>query len=170
MAPAVALRDERESDEAFVAALYAGSRAGEMALVPWPDDQKAAFLRMQFALQRTHYRTQYADAAFSIVLDGDAPIGRLYVQRGPADIRLIEITLLPDWRRRGIGGTPVRDLLDEAVVHGKRVVLHVQRENPARRLYERFGFQPVADVGIYDRLEWSADTAPPESDKAQQAG
>jgi ribosomal protein S18 acetylase RimI-like enzyme len=170
MAPAITLRDEQESDEAFVAALYAGSRAREMALVPWPEAQKAAFLRMQFALQRTHYRTHYSYAAFSIVLDRDTPIGRFYVQRGPAEIRLIEITLVPDWRRRGIGGALVRDLLDEAAVHGKRVVLHVERENPARCLYERMGFRPVADVGIYDRLEWSADLAAAESDQAEQPG
>jgi ribosomal protein S18 acetylase RimI-like enzyme len=170
MPPAVGLRDEQDSDEAFVAALYAGSRAGEMARVPWPQAQKAAFLRMQFALQRTHYRTHYADATFSIVLDGDVPIGRLYVQRGAAEIRLIEITLAPDWRGRGIGAALVRHLLDEAAGHGRRVVLHVERENPARRLYELLGFRPVADVGIYDRLEWSADAAPAESDQTHQPG
>jgi ribosomal protein S18 acetylase RimI-like enzyme len=170
MLPAIGLRGEQDADEAFVAALYAGSRADEMARVPWPEPEKAAFLRMQFALQRTHYRTHYRDATFSVVLGGEVPIGRLYVQRAPEEIRLIEITLLPAWRGRGIGGDLVRDLLDEAAAHGKRVVLHAERNNPARRLYLRLGFQPVADVGLYDRLEWSAGSAPAKSDQAKQPG
>jgi ribosomal protein S18 acetylase RimI-like enzyme len=33
------------------------------------------------------------------------------------------------------------------------VRIHVEQTNPARRLYERLGFVPVADHGIYQLLE-----------------
>ena len=168
MAPAVALRDEQESDETFVAALYAGSPAGEMALVPWPEAQKAAFLRMQFALQRTHYRTHYADAAFSIVLVGDTPIGRLYVQRGPddpvdRDHACTGLARARRWGRPGAGpagrgGDPRQ----------ARLCFMSSAKTPPGA-YTSDWDSPVADVGIYDRLEWSADVAPAENTD-QQAG
>lgn len=36
-----------ESDETFLIELYASTRAGEMAIVPWDTEQKQAFLQIQ---------------------------------------------------------------------------------------------------------------------------
>lgn len=170
MPPAVALRDEQDADEAFVAALFAASRADEMARVPWPEPEKARFLRGQFALQRRHYRTHYDNAIFSIVLADGVPIGRFYVQRGAAGIVLMEITLLPDWQKRGIGSALLRGLLDEAAALGKPVALHVAQTNPARGWYLRLGFRMAATVGVYDRLEWSGAPAPAHPNHAEHPG
>ena len=53
--------------------------------------------------------------------------------------------VLPTWRRQGVGGRLLLDLLELAVDLGARVVtLEVRLSNaPARRLYQRFGFRPV---------------------------
>jgi len=61
---------------------------------------------------------------------------------------------LPDHRGAGIGGAILRSLLAEAAAAGKPVRIHVERLNPARRLYERLGFLPVADKGVYVMMEW----------------
>ena len=37
---------------------------------------------------------------------------------------------------------------------GKPVRMHVERFNPARRLYGRLGFREIADKGVYLLLEW----------------
>jgi len=102
------------------------------------------------------------------VLADGVPVGRLYVQRGPAGIVLMDITLLAHWRGRGIGGALLRSLLEEAASSGQRVILHAERHNPARRLYHRLGFRPVATVGLHDRLEWSAGLPPAQSRQAEQ--
>lgn len=161
MQPAIGLRDEQDSDEAFVAALYAGSRADEMARVPWPEPETAAFLRMQFALQRIHYRTHFADATFSIVVNGDVPIGRLYVQRAPDEIRLIEITLLPEWRGHGIGGALVQDLLNEGGARQARGVA-CRAEQPSSTLIPAAGIpagrgcRALRPAGMVSRLRAGA--------------
>jgi ribosomal protein S18 acetylase RimI-like enzyme len=71
------------------------------------------------------------------------------------EIRLVDIALLPEHRGRGIGGALLRGLLDEGAVSGRRVSMHVERSNPALRLYERLGFERVKDDGIYWLMEWS---------------
>jgi len=122
--------------------------------VPWSADEKASFLRMQFDAQHTWYREQYAGAAFDVVLVEGEPVGRLYVHRGETEIRIVDIALLPLHRRGGIGSSLLRDLFAEADAAGKRVTIHVERMNPALRLYERLGFSVAEDEGgVYLFLE-----------------
>lgn len=142
------LRPERPEDDEFLLGLYASTRAEEMSLTNWNADQKREFLRWQFDLQRKHYRLHYADAAFDVVLLESVPIGRMYVLRQAHDIRLMDISLLPEFRRRGIGGRLVQDLLGEAARTHTPVTLHVEPYNPAVRLYERLGFTVIEERGI----------------------
>ena len=44
-----------------------------------------------------------------------------------------------------------------AAAAGKSVTIHVERMNPALRLYERLGFRLVEDKGVYLFLSWSGD-------------
>ena len=44
-----------------------------------------------------------------------------------------------------------------AAAGGKSVTIHVERMNPALRLYERLGFRLVEDKGVYLFLSWGAD-------------
>ena len=148
------LRREEPQDERFLIALYASTREAELARVPWTEAQKAEFLRSQFALQRAHYRTYYPDADFCIIETDGRSIGRLYVHRSAQEIRLMDIALLPIWRRRGIGGALLQALLQEAKAAKLPVTLHVEPGNPARRLYLRAGFRPAAELGFYERLVW----------------
>ena len=39
---------------------------------------------------------------------------------------------------------------------GRLLRIHVERFNPALRLYERLGFHPIADRGVYLFMEWGA--------------
>jgi ribosomal protein S18 acetylase RimI-like enzyme len=133
--------------------VYASTRAEELAVAPWDDAQKDAFLRSQFEAQDAWYREHYADASFDVIVVDGEPAGRLYVHRGDREIRIVDIALLPEHRGIGIGTTLLRDLLAEADAAGKRVTIHVERFNPARRLYERLGFSIAEDRGIYLFLE-----------------
>ena len=122
-------------------------------MVPWSEGEKAAFLRMQFDAQHTWYREQYAGATFDVVLVEGEPVGRLYVHRGETEIRIVDIALLPLHRGGGIGSSLLHDLFAEADAAGKSVTIHVERLNPALRLYERLGFSLSEDKGVYLLLE-----------------
>jgi len=155
----VSFRPELPEDEAFLEKLYASTRAGEMAVTGWDAAQQEAFLRQQFQFQTTHYRKHYGDASFRIILRNDAPIGRLYVHFGAQEIRLMDIALLPEHRGAGLGGSILENLLREAAQLGKTVTLHVERFNPALRLYQRLGFRVIEDQQINFYMEWRPPAA-----------
>jgi ribosomal protein S18 acetylase RimI-like enzyme len=168
---AISLRPEQPEDDEFLFRLYAGTRAAEMALAPWSEPRKEAFLRSQFQLQRTHYRRYYAEARFDVIQDGEEPIGRQYVFRAAGEIRLMDIALVPERRNQGLGEALIRQLLAEAGASGRSVTLHVELDNPAQRLYRRLGFREAEVNGPYVRMEWrpgsAAPQAPPDHHRAQ---
>ena len=148
------LRPATPEDEQFLRAVYAATRADELALVQWSVEQKRAFTDMQFAAQDADYKRNYPAAQYSIIEVQGIPAGRLYVDRCEKEIRIIDIALLPELRRAGIGTKLLRELQDEARAAGKTLTIHVEKFNPARSLYDRLGFQQVEDKGVYLFLEW----------------
>ena len=155
----VALREETDADLAFLAALYASTRAEELAPVPWPEEQKRAFLEHQFALQREQYRQHYPGAEWLVIEREGAPIGRLYLRCGGGEVRLMDIALLPAARAAGLGTRLTQRLLDWADALALPVTLHVEPFNPAYRMYRRFGFCYVRSTGVYHFLERAPGTA-----------
>jgi ribosomal protein S18 acetylase RimI-like enzyme len=152
---ALSLRPAGPEDIAFLFRVYASTRTEELAPVPWSDEQKRAFLAMQFDVQDRYYLEQFPGAVFQVILRDGQPAGRLYVDHRDEELRIIDIALLPEHRGAGVGGTLLRGLLDEAKQAGKPVRIHVERFNPALRLYARLGFERVADTGVYFLLERS---------------
>lgn len=147
--PASTLRPVTGDDEPFLRALYASTRERELSAVKWSEDQKAAFLTMQFDAQDSHYRTHYRDAQFDIIeIDGVAA-GRLYVWETAGELRVVDIALMPQYRNQGIGGGLMRAILRRASESGRAVTIHVEADNPARHLYERLEFTPVEQRGPY---------------------
>ena len=148
------LRPARADDERFLYEVYASTRIEELAPLGWDDAQREEFLTMQFRAQHDYYHAQFPDADYDlIVLDGRT-IGRRYVHRREDEIKLLDIALLPEHRNRGLGTKLTEQLLAEAAGAGLPVRLHVEQFNPARRLYERFGFRPAQEDGIYLLMEW----------------
>jgi ribosomal protein S18 acetylase RimI-like enzyme len=151
--PAIVLRPVTPADDAFLLRVYAGTRAEELAAVPWSDEQKAAFVAHQFAAQSAHYAQHYTGMSADVVLLDGTPAGRLLVARWEREIRIVDIALLPEFRGTGAGGELLAGLIAEAREAGKVLSIHVERQNRAMRLYERLGFRPVAEEGVYLRLE-----------------
>ena len=150
------LRPVSADDLPFLCAVYASTREQELTAVAWDAAQKAAFLDMQFRAQHTYYLAHYPDAAFDVILINHQPAGRLYIDRATSEIRIVDIALLPEWCNRGIGSALINVLQGEAAAAGKPLRIHVERFNPALKLYERLGFHSIADRGVYLFMEWSA--------------
>jgi ribosomal protein S18 acetylase RimI-like enzyme len=151
---AISVRPSAAEDLPFLRELYISTRLEEVAATGWPADQQRAFLEMQFQAQHSHYQQHYQGAAFDLILLDGQPIGRIYLMRGAEEIRVIDIALLPEYRRRGIGSAFLRAVCDEAARAGLLVRLHVEQFNPALGLYARLGFQPIGEHGIYYLMEW----------------
>jgi ribosomal protein S18 acetylase RimI-like enzyme len=148
-----------ETDLPFLARLYASTRTEELAVAPWTDDAKAAFLDTQFRAQHAHYQKYYPEADWLVTMCDGEDIGRLYVERWPNQHCIIDIAFLPEHRGKGLGEALLRDLMDEAAACGKDVSIHVEKFNPAMRLYRRLGFATEEDKGVYDLMRWAATPA-----------
>lgn len=151
----LALRPATDEDAAFLSEVYFSTRWVELEVTGWSDAQKLEFLRMQFTAQDTHYRAHYDGAEFLVVLESGVPVGRLYLHASSQELRVMDIALLTQHRRRGIGAALMHALLESARGSGRRVTLHVEHQNPARFWYERLGFQSLEDRGVYLFMGWS---------------
>jgi ribosomal protein S18 acetylase RimI-like enzyme len=147
------LRPVLPGDRELLFRVYASTRTEELAVVSWTDAEKDAFLRQQFEAQDAHYRQHYTGVAYLVIEAAGVPAGRLYVARTPREMRIMDIALLPAFRGRGLGTAVVADLMAEAAAAGTVVSIHVERHNPALRLYERLGFHSTAEHGAYLLLE-----------------
>ncbi|HEY6804033.1 MAG TPA: GNAT family N-acetyltransferase [Pyrinomonadaceae bacterium] len=154
----MSLRPATPADDAFSLQVYATTRADEMAVVPWTDEEKQAFCEMQFHAQRSSYLQFQPEAEWLIVMRDEQPVGRMIVNRSADEIALMDIALLPEHRNAGIGSKFIKDLMDEAAATGKKMTLHVEGYNPAFRLYTRLGFKEVGEEGFYLAMEWSPES------------
>jgi ribosomal protein S18 acetylase RimI-like enzyme len=147
--PVVGLRPAQADDRDFFAAVYASTRTEELAPVPWSAEQKAAFLEQQFAAQSAHYAQHRAAATTDVILVDGEPAGRLMVLRSEHDTLIVDIALLPPYRRLGIGTRLLEPIIEETSERGATLTIHVERMNTALRLYRRLGFEAVGDDGVY---------------------
>jgi ribosomal protein S18 acetylase RimI-like enzyme len=148
------LRRITPADEPFLARLYASTREQELALINWSEEQKALFCRLQFNAQTTDYQRNYPEASFDIIERDGVAAGRLLVLRSDDAVHVIDIALLPEHRGAGLGTKFLRGLQEEAKAAGKKLSIHVEIFNPARRFYERLGFKQVEEKGVYLLMEW----------------
>lgn len=145
----ITLRPVEPKDYDFLVELYGSTRADELALVPWNEEERLAFVRAQFNAQQEHYAKNYPGARHDVIVANGREVGRLYVARLDQEIRIIDIILLPAERNVGIGSYLIKQLLDEAKQSGKMTRIYVEEFNPSLRLFERLGFSPTEQHGIH---------------------
>lgn len=136
------------TDQEFMFQVFTSTRP-EMALSGWPAREIENFLRWQFRLQDSQYHQNYPDAAFEVVLVDGGPAGRIYRNRTEKALHLIELTLLPEFRGRGIGGRIFSDLVQEADRSSLLLTLQVEVSNAIEGYYRRLGFVEQEERGGY---------------------
>ncbi len=149
----IALRPEVKQDEAFIETLYRSTREAELKLTNWPEEQKNAFVLMQTMAQLSEYKIKFPDAAFQVITYNKQNAGRFYTSENDLEIRLIDITLLPQFRGKGIGSALLKDLVKRSDKVQKKISLHVDPESPAVQLYLRSGFIYIKNNGRHFYME-----------------
>lgn len=156
--PAVSLRPESAEDEAFLSEIYASTRQDELNLTNWDAPTRAAFLDMQFKAMLKGYRSMFPRAQFSIVLLDRKAVGRMVVDRAPAEVRVVDVALLPVHCGQGIGTKLMRAIMEEAARDGKPVRLQVFHGTRAIAFYQRLGFRMTSKPDVYLEMEWTRQT------------
>jgi len=147
-------RRATSDDEPFLITVYGSTRMEELALTNWDQSQRDAFLKMQFDAQQAHYHQTYPAGEHLIILLNGAAAGRLYVASIVEEIRIIDITVLPENRNAGIGTPIIKELMAEAASIGKPLRIWVESFNPSLRLFERLGFVKFDESGYSYLMEW----------------
>jgi ribosomal protein S18 acetylase RimI-like enzyme len=155
----VTLRPVTTEDEPFLMRVYGSTRLDELALTGWDESQRDAFVNAQFSAQLRHYRGTFPEAEHHVIVADDRPVGRLYIGRLDGEIRILDITVLPEHRNAGIGTAILREIVNESENTGIPIHIYVESFNPSLRLFERLGFRRADISGIHFLLEWSADYA-----------
>jgi ribosomal protein S18 acetylase RimI-like enzyme len=143
-------------DEPFLLRLYISTREEEVAAWGWAPQQIETFMRLQFTAQSRSYAATYRGADhFLLMLDGE-PVGRMIIARSECVICLVDISLLPEHRCKGIGSILLRELQEECKSSSGSIQLRVLRNNPAIHLYARSGFRRTGGNGLYEEMEWNS--------------
>jgi ribosomal protein S18 acetylase RimI-like enzyme len=146
----VSLEPVSPGDREFLLRVYECSREIELSMVPWDDATKRTFVEHQFDAQTSHYSSEYPEAKHYVIMlsQGGEQAGRLWVNRTESEIAILDVTVLPEFRRRGIGSSIVGSLVDEAQSTGKSVRVYVETFNPAQEFFANRDFIVESSDGI----------------------
>ena len=126
-----ALRTAVESDRCFIVDLWRESLSPYVLPIygSWDD----AMCDANF--------TRKLVGGLSIIEVNDERAGVLSLRVDDGFLYVSEIELSPDHRNQGIGTQVMHDVIAYAEAHGLHVELQVLVNNPAKRFYERLGFE-----------------------------
>jgi ribosomal protein S18 acetylase RimI-like enzyme len=151
----VRLRPVTADDEPFLFGLYADRRAAEVATMGLSPDQASALVEMQFRAQQQGYGARFPKADHQIVVAGGERVGRLLVDRGPQEHRVVDIALLGSRRGAGIGTALLTEVLAGAGAAGVPVRLAVAADDDRLvRWYRRLGFAVTERGAVHLSMTW----------------
>ena len=153
----IELRPEEKKDNVFIEMVYRSTRETELSLTNWTEQQKQAFALMQSMAQMAEYKRNYPGAVLEIIVYKKRDAGRFYTWENDQEIRLVDITLLPQYRGKGIGTVILGDLIKRSDKVQKKISLHVDPINPALHLYLRLGFIHIKNNGRHYYMERDPD-------------
>ena len=153
----ITLRDLRADDQAVLFELYTAVRSEELGMLSWPPDQRELMLRIQFDAQRRGYREQFPHLSERLILRGASPIGWVIVDGSDSrELHGIDIALLAEARRQGVGTRVMRSLQEEAAAGNRSFVIVVERRNVrALAFHRRLGFRAIRDTDVHTTMEWN---------------
>nr|WP_240647644.1 GNAT family N-acetyltransferase [Paenibacillus nanensis] len=114
------------------------------------------FLKLQWTAQQHSYSHQYPGAEHLILAYDEQKVGQALVARSGSSLSLVDLSMLPAWRNRGLGTLFIQELQAEATAESIPIRLSVLQNNRALRLYERLGFRHKAYNGLHIQMEWSS--------------
>lgn len=148
------VRPATGADQLFLAQLFASTRQ-DLQLI----DQSAAatveLMDLQFRAQTQGYGQQFPNALYFVIEKHHVAIGKVTLDFGSNEIRVVDIALLPQARGQGYAAAVFQSLQLAASKVGTPMTLTVLSSNlPAKQLYARLGFQPADLSPPYEQWIW----------------
>lgn len=147
------LRAVTNEDLPFLKEVYRSTREQELSQINWAKEQTDRFTEFQFSAQHSYYLHKFPGMEMKLIRVNSEKVGRLYTWQTSDEIRIVDISLLPGFQNRGIGTAIIQQLITESEQKEKKLSLHVEHQNRALRLYERFDFKKEGEEGTYIYME-----------------
>jgi len=101
-------------------------------------------------VQRDFHAKAWQRQKPDIITYDSKPIGTIATIGSEDGIEIGQFFILPDYQNKGIGTHLLKTILDKADQRGKNATLRFLKNNPAKSLYVRNGFQVVhTDERLY---------------------
>jgi len=160
------LRPADASDQAVLLQAFTQAHCAEFELLGLEPAALAGLVGMQYRARQAQYSSAHPDAVEYLICGSDGnPVGSCWLDDSPAQLRVLDIAVLREHRRRGIARAVLDELCEQAAAAGKPVRLSVWHQNVAAlELYRSLGFTAPAaggDLGNgYLELQFGPDRAP----------
>lgn len=108
--------------------------------------------------QKVRHKNRLAQLHYQIISVDDCNVGAIAIENHSAEVFIADIQILPTWQGRGIGAAVLSDIIRDAANKGQLVLLQVLKVNPAKRLYERLGFQQCGETDTHYQMRIEQQT------------
>jgi ribosomal protein S18 acetylase RimI-like enzyme len=142
------------ADNAFVKQVFFSAHGQQFSILPLEPDALARLLQLQFDAWHKGTRARCPTSQLDIILVNDSTeAGIVWHDTSATSLRLLELSILPSYRGKGIGTAVLQEFASRAENSGLSLTCSVARDNPgALRLYERFGFRVRSSNEVYLEL------------------
>jgi len=149
------LRPVLVDDAEFLFQLFVERNTERFSQLGWTDMQLASMLQMQYRARVAGYAQRFVDLEKFVICTADQQrIGEVLMHRTAQEIRIVDICISNAYRKQGIATQLLSDLQREAAAKEITITLSVDHGNPARRLYERLGFQETGKDPLQAEMGW----------------
>lgn len=147
------LRPVEPGDDLFLFTVFALAYENNHDLQLWNADAQRAFLYQQYLDWETSLHTTYPTAVHYVIEFNRAWAGRLTVWRTDFEIRVVDITLLPEYQGTDLGETVMIDVLTHSDRMCLPVRLHAESNHPLKQWADHLGFSELEKHGSYWFME-----------------
>ncbi len=123
-------------------------------------EMKAQLIQAQFEAQHDHYVKNYPKADFGIIQYGNTAIGRIYLNQTKHEVHVLELSILSSYRSQGLGSTILQAVLSDAKLTQRTARIHVEKQSPAIKFYEKHGFRRIGEKPFHLEMEWEPLPSP----------
>lgn len=148
------MRPAMAADGPFIESLYKSTR-DDLKTIDAETGFIEELIEQQYHAQTVGYGEKFPNAMYFVVEKVNQKIGRVVVDFGPNEVRVVDIALIPTARNQGFGQGIIKSLQYAAVSSGVPLTLTVAAGNiAATRLYAKMGFQCIEQAPTHSLLAW----------------
>lgn len=161
----IRLRMTRSADAVLERNLHDSSR-NDLQLIDGDREFIRSVMDFQYQAKNVGHGDSYPDAHYYMIEKAGDVVGRLVIDFGHNEVRVVDITVLPAWHGQGIGQTVIQAMQKVAGSLRLPVVLTALLNNqPALSLYRKLGFRldpdnRPGDIRLLLRWEPDAESMP----------